>query len=541
MAETVLVLRFRDLAPATPGHTIQAHRDVIKASGYVWWAWWKKQSESIPVLLWDEVTGQIRDNGSARVYLLDSGQRKLYRARLKEISAALGQGLTRAPESGAKTPGYYSDQEFATWFRLEGIEDASIEELRQFAFRDAPHDDIVSFNRREFENRVVSGISQLLEFGNVTYWVLTPKADKSKPPTDLPVRSRIPPPIAPGDILRAEHPRILHISDLHYGSKHAFAVVGDNHNTSMASAIYAAVQQTLPGIVVVTGDLTWTGTAEEFDQAFTGLDQLRAMLGLNRSDFVIVPGNHDLRWSRKKGPYRKDGRVEVASAEAKQNYINFFQKWYATEADQSLAIGRRYFLVGGPTVDVIGVSSSELQQIKDEFAGIGRVTEPTLNRVTEEMGWNAERRPTQLRILATHHHVLPVIAVEEASSAKHGFGIALDAASQLSLASRLRVDLILHGHQHQPFASFTAPQSVHSPLPDDHGILVVGSGSAGVQDEDLGPIGQRTFNVLDLDGQGVRLSVYGTPAQRDKFAVVWSLRATYSQPWKRPRLEGQAT
>jgi hypothetical protein len=44
-----LILRFRDLPPVN-GETIALHNEIArKETGYVWWGWWHKGGEQVPL------------------------------------------------------------------------------------------------------------------------------------------------------------------------------------------------------------------------------------------------------------------------------------------------------------------------------------------------------------------------------------------------------------------------------------------------------------------------------------------------------------
>ncbi|WP_244593829.1 hypothetical protein [Escherichia coli] len=77
-----IILRFRDLV--TPaGETITLHQEVIKSKGSVWWGWWAKPDERV-----SSEFIKIKQNLASKplgIFLFDSGQKKLYKAKLKDI------------------------------------------------------------------------------------------------------------------------------------------------------------------------------------------------------------------------------------------------------------------------------------------------------------------------------------------------------------------------------------------------------------------------------------------------------------------------
>ncbi|WP_239312959.1 TIR domain-containing protein, partial [Frankia sp. Cj3] len=97
---------------------------------------------------------------------------------------------------------------------------------------------------------------------------------------------------------------VLHISDTQFGAHHVFGRAGlteaDRAHASLFGRLHddlrdrAGTDGLRPDFVVVTGDLTETGTKVEFDQAYDFLIALAESLELDRNRFVLIPGNHDV-------------------------------------------------------------------------------------------------------------------------------------------------------------------------------------------------------------------------------------------------------
>jgi formylglycine-generating enzyme required for sulfatase activity/predicted MPP superfamily phosphohydrolase len=88
--------------------------------------------------------------------------------------------------------------------------------------------------------------------------------------------------------------RVLHLSDLHFSAKTAWdsgTVLG--RLKADVAKLRAEVGEI--HLVVVTGDIADTGTAEEYAQATTWLtEHLAPSAGVNASQIRVVPGNHDV-------------------------------------------------------------------------------------------------------------------------------------------------------------------------------------------------------------------------------------------------------
>ncbi|MEQ8272770.1 MAG: metallophosphoesterase [Deltaproteobacteria bacterium] len=542
--ELVLILRFRDLVNPTKGHTVDEHNEVTRNAGYVWWGWWKKQNEEVPVGLWSQLARQI-DNDGARAILLDSGQRRLFEAPLLAIDFKPNVEPFTAPEDGQKTSAYYAGGPFTTWFKLGEIRPLAEAALNDLVYAKASdidsitHDDIVPTFPQLEGTRIVN-VRELLQFGNVTYWIAKPAPDGTPAVEQERIfpRTRLAP-IAPKEPVFANLPRILHLSDPHlHPDYHQFSIGdADAQNPTLASIVYESLKpKALPGLVVVTGDLTWTGTKEEFEFARDFLEDLRAQLGLQRDHFVLLPGNHDIQWSEQStSEYDWSKPVRVAADVAKANYREFLQRWYRVEPNQYLAVGRRYFVRGAPTLDVVGLNTSELQQDRNHFAGLGRVTDEAFSHAVEEMSWSEDIRGAQLRVLAVHHHILPVVLQERASDSPRGFGISLDAGLQIRRAAEFGVDLVVHGHQHHPHYGYV--RSEPKPNSPSRGVLVLGAGSCGVRDDHLGPIRKRQFNLITLHRNAVEVDSYVQESGDNRFRPTRKLVGSTAAGWQLPQNE----
>jgi len=85
---------------------------------------------------------------------------------------------------------------------------------------------------------------------------------------------------------------ILHISDFQYGdpksSEHSYA--GEN-----ILASFLMEEDTIPDVIVVTGDVTSEGTTAEYKEFYSKIIRLMQDLRLDpKENLVIVPGNHDI-------------------------------------------------------------------------------------------------------------------------------------------------------------------------------------------------------------------------------------------------------
>jgi 3',5'-cyclic AMP phosphodiesterase CpdA len=180
---------------------------------------------------------------------------------------------------------------------------------------------------------------------------------------------------------------IAQISDLHCGSIY--------YRPELASEVVREINELRPDIVTVTGDLTDMGFYDEF------LLAREVVSGLTCERVLVIPGNHDAR---------NVGELH-------------FEEMF----------GKRDSEIGLPGVRILGVDSSE----PDLDSGrVGR----------ERYRWMEERfaDPAEFKILAIHHHLVPVPGTGRERN------IVYDAGDLLRVLASTGVDLVLCGHKHVP-------------------------------------------------------------------------------------------
>ncbi len=91
---------------------------------------------------------------------------------------------------------------------------------------------------------------------------------------------------------------LIHLSDIHFGQEKGslFYVHEDVRERLLddVTVFTAALAPKRISGVMVTGDIAYSGTDEEYRQAGKWLDRLTAAIGCERSDVQVVPGNHDI-------------------------------------------------------------------------------------------------------------------------------------------------------------------------------------------------------------------------------------------------------
>jgi Icc protein len=219
---------------------------------------------------------------------------------------------------------------------------------------------------------------------------------------------------------------IAQLSDLHCGQQFFLP--------HLLERAIAEVNELQPDVVVVSGDLTSNGFKDEYALAREYLDRIECQAK------VVIPGNHD---SRNVG------------------YVHFEDLF-----------GERNSVLHLGGVTIVAVDSTE-PDLDNGQIGRGRYR------------WLEEQfaEPADLRIFVLHHHLLPVPGTGRERNIVH------DAGDTLEALQRARVDLVLSGHKHVPYAWR---------LED---LFVVNAGT--VSSSRLRGNGRPCYNVVEIEGTHV--------------------------------------
>ena len=191
--------------------------------------------------------------------------------------------------------------------------------------------------------------------------------------------------------------RILHVSDLHTGSRNAQPV---------ESALRELIASAEPHLVIASGDLTHRGSADEHDRAAGFLRELGPPV-------FAIPGNHDI-------PYTVPARFTHPWSE-------FDRCWGTTEP-----------VFSSEALQVVGLNS--VRPWRHQSGGLGAAA---LRRATERL---AEAAPGAFRVAVLHHQLIGAPWRTRKKPVAHRnevLGTLVDAGAEL----------ILSGHIHQAAAA----------------------------------------------------------------------------------------
>jgi len=499
-----LLLRFRDMLQ----DTVEQHNEIARKSknNRVLWGWWKKETEPFPDPFLSTLSEELESHGhnsSSMVYFINSGRKKLYRAELYRVHYDPSQEAFRPGEANELCPEYYRNTLLCAWFEVGELQEINAESLEDFVF---------STRNSTFNGNGLSAISKsrigqpidttdfdFLE-DNVSLWFICKKTNLS--PTSI----RSFPNIFHKSYLTRGH-YILHLSDLHFGAQHAYAIPNAKNNIVGKQTLLdsmcrdLAVQNISPSeiaLVLITGDLTCTANAQEFNEAVRFIEEIKRRFGLGAGQIVCVPGNHDIEWISKDG---------ILNEDAELNYRNFSRNIYNCEAEASL-IRINEFLIDGKKIAVFGLNSCRVES--RETAGIGYVGTEQIQLIED---FNRKCHDLDYKIALLHHHLLPVNYTEAYSSKQKEVSILLDAEALMQSLISNGIQTVLHGHQHQPYFSQIRrliPSGVAGHANGVDGCLnVIGGGSVGTDHSHLNSIGRNTYHILRIeeDDAGYKIHV----------------------------------
>lgn len=535
MAEDLRFLfRFRDLV----AETIARHREVIDERGSVWWGWWKRPSEDNRADVWNALKAASPSNPIS-VGLFDSGRHFVYRAKVIGVIPPADEHaeLMSAPEDKELVPAYYRDSPFSrAWIRLSDIEQIP-EFFGRYSFAKAPN--LPNYKEvllREFIGKKIVDPSELRGM-DTTIWEIRP-SEPGDPDNAIVLSTKALGAAVTKEVLQCPSNTILHITDPHFAlgkmrGQHVWRLEDetDHAGHTMSTAIKGALAGRAIGAVIVTGDLTFMGSAEEFNSAKLSLNRLLGLLDLSPDHLIVVPGNHDIQWSTDE-VYKPEARVSAAPAAAKANYIQFYKDMFSHEPSPHLAMGRRLLLPCGLSLEIAALNSTSLMTGKNFLAGMGRIDEAAFEEVRNGLGWlppGTTATPTAaLRLLAIHHHLTVTEDIEPATGYPLGYGMAVDAVRIQRLAAESRVQLALHGHKHRAFlwrsSVYALPEFTYSDYKLGE-ISIIGGGSAGSEETESD---SNYFNLLDFTPAAMDVTMY-----RSRTKGMFSAFKTFRAPFGR--------
>jgi len=243
-------------------------------------------------------------------------------------------------------------------------------------------------------------------------------------------------------------PRLIHLSDLHFGA----------HDPRLVEGVERKVKEAAPDLVVISGDFTQRARTEQFQDACRFLERLRDA----GHEVLAVPGNHDV-------PLYDVFRRFLSPLTRYMRYI-----------DDTLCPLQEI-----PGATVLGINTARSLTFKD-----GRISEEQMTFIRQTFD---RTDPQATRILVTHHPLFALQVGEGMTPAVGRSELALDAIGDAG------VDMLLAGHNHHA-SIHNARELVTRAGPS----LVIQAGTATstrVREQ------QQSFNRIDIDGPRVTVTI----------------------------------
>lgn len=538
LAHDIRVLfRYRDLI----ANTLEEHRKKIREKGSCWWGWWKRPNEGGRPDVWEFLEQELAAKKEAWVGLFDSGATADATAVRYALVVAMvppigpdPREMPRVPDNEVELiPDYYRSSPYSrAWLKITEIEAQPASFFKNYSYDVAPQlPGIPPRYLSRLAGKLVMDHEELRAM-DTTIWRVRPKDAHDREEKFLAPGIRITDPISLEPI-HVKGDKILHMTDLHFATKqraqHVWGYPGDGTKKStMADEVARATKDKGVCLVVITGDFTFITAEDEFGEAYKSVNTLLGSLGLRADNLVIIPGNHDIAWTKPSGdPYDPEKPADNAPDQACEQYKRFYSKLMRHDPDDSFAMGRRFVFPHGGVVEICALNSSSLEQGADHFAGMGKVRPTVFARVCDALGWGDERGSLGLRILAIHHHLTATEDVENSAEYAKGFGMAIDAKKILRDAARRRVHLVLHGHRHRVFVwregVYELPEYT-KPGWKLGSVSILGGGSAGSSSV----IDKRNFfNLITVGSGGLIVEIFQSQGG-DSFQIMNKLRADFS-------------
>ena len=316
---------------------------------------------------------------------------------------------------------------------------------------------------------------------------------------------------------------ILHLSDLHYGvaadgSRHQLVKrTGEPDPEAVIKVLRRdELLKEPPTLIIVSGDLGWSGTAEDYRFALAFLEQLRGMWQPGTPVPILVsPGNHDVNLGRDVPDEERQAQFTRA---LKSFYGDDLSKYYPLLDQRVQDISPRELLIGFTHVPgtCLAVSVNSAAYINAEsYSGpdgtdatrpIGpiEIKPSVLEFVEEECSRMHINYSYLLKIFVIHHNIFHI--------SEPPFGTAtvtrdtLDRADRTIVANSARLQawlaragfgIVLHGHKHLAFGREDILFR-HEDPGRGRKLAIVGTGSAGVYQHERSEMVPLSYNVLRI-------------------------------------------
>ena len=210
-------------------------------------------------------------------------------------------------------------------------------------------------------------------------------------------------------------PKILHISDLHFGQAHAF---GKRLSAEDLVKLFLGEleQSRRPNLLVISGDIANHGEEVEFARGRQFIEMLMQYLSIEVDRLVLCPGNHDV-FQRESESARLNHYVEFlneiyGSDPLRSDMRRLFPKM-PVWADGRLRTGRAdvkedlFAIQVCSSSKIVFIAMNSTVLVDGEFQ-FGEIKERQLLAMNDALRNLPESQRDFLRVAVFHHHLFPV-------------------------------------------------------------------------------------------------------------------------------------
>jgi predicted MPP superfamily phosphohydrolase len=298
---------------------------------------------------------------------------------------------------------------------------------------------------------------------------------------------------------------VVHLSDLHVGPNFRYYLDMETYRGRKSAAEMLREDLKRMGLIgridalVITGDFAEQGSdIAQFSQARQVLRSICEQLEVPAERVAVIAGNHDIDWTPSE--FSIQDQVTKVSRDNYNLFCELLQKSSSgatlTEVDSPAA---------GCRLRIVGLDSNLVEG--PQAGGIGYVGRETL-RATESLlrEDHSEGERRMLTWMAVHHHVFPATSPTEREAYQKKVSLFANSDEVLHHAHDWGVELILHGHEHQPSITvaerWNCPPSLRKSRFSR--IVSIGAGSLALSTH-TGSIGNHYYVLHRSDGA---LTVY---------------------------------
>jgi 3',5'-cyclic AMP phosphodiesterase CpdA len=305
--------------------------------------------------------------------------------------------------------------------------------------------------------------------------------------------------------------RILHLSDLHFGqllavqrkpkkspSAHQFVRGNDPFPDDLANILIRDMGEK-PAVVIVSGDVGWSGAKDDYTYALQFFTRLRQ----EWSDvpFVVAPGNHDVDQALPGA--RQDEFIAFLKGLHSADFPQIYPLFNVGAIDRQKLVAFNHVAPTGSRDELFVVAVNSAAHLED--SGTPIYIKPDVLQAIEDHLQKLAVSPRTLRIFVLHHHLLPfaensTIGAVDPNDVKDKPDPTLvwNSAKLQDWLALNSFHVVLHGHKHLSHGREDVLWRRGGSSQHGQRIFVIGAGSAGVEAEHREPGEPLSYNLLSI-------------------------------------------